>query len=216
MYFFKSAETLDGQCCAFIFEVTATVLKLIQDFNRNGKLSQICARVHLFAALLGTSLMLRILKGPFAPFVDQELGSALYLSTVQFMKSCSIEKGDLPDRVTTFAEQTWSSKRIFKEDNGGIALRVRNRLSTSPLYDAMCLWKEEVSMRGDSAGRTMETSTTTQEGSGPLSTNGIQSNASPENLPTMQPLLIDELWEDLGFSLDCNWGLSDSGTSWIG
>lgn len=151
MHFFKSAEALDGQCCSLIFEVTATVLENIRDLEISSKLSQYSARFHIVAALTGISLMIRILKGPFAPFVDQERGSTLYSNTIQFVRSASLEKGDLPDRIALFAEQIWSSEKLFKETDGSIniTLRVRNRLSASPLYDTIQRWKEEFINEGD-------------------------------------------------------------------
>ena len=52
--------------------------------------------------------------------------------------------------------------------------------------------------------------------SSPLQANNIQSDATSENTAVYQPLLIDELWEDLGFGFDDNWCLPGADASWGG
>ena len=145
MHFFKSSQTLDVQCLHSVFSTTVKVLEFIRNQEINHALSSSCLRFVFIAALMGVSLMLRILKGPFATSVDQEHGSALFLATVKFMQSCSVEKGDLPDRAVLFAEQLWGSEKLFKDTNGTVnfALRVRNRLSASPVHDLIIRWREE-------------------------------------------------------------------------
>ena len=96
-------------------------------------------------AFLGMSFMVRLLKGPFASYLDQARGSTLYQSALLFLQSCSLEKTDLPERAATALEQIWKSEKIFKSADGSadITLRVRNRLSASPVYDAIRWWREE-------------------------------------------------------------------------
>ena len=145
MHFFKSSETLNIQICQFIFNTTIEVFEFIRDQEKRHKLSSFCPRIVIFAATMGQALMLRILKGPFVDYVDQERGSELFNATVRFMKSVSIEHGDKPNKVGTITEQMWSSNKMFKDNDGGfsLALRVKNRLSASVIHDVGVRWREE-------------------------------------------------------------------------
>jgi hypothetical protein len=145
MHFYKSPQTLDIQSVIVIFDSTSKVFEQIRDLERDQRLSQIVTRYIFMTALMGVSFMVRLLKGPFATYLDQARGSTLYQTILIFLQSCSIEKTDLPERAATITEQIWKSERIFKNADGSIdtALRVRNRLSASPLYDVIKWWREE-------------------------------------------------------------------------
>jgi hypothetical protein len=145
MHFFKSPETLDVQACQFVFDTTVKVFEFILNQEKSHKLSSFCPQFIIFAVMMGQSLMLRILKGPFAVFVDQERGSALFHAIVSFMRAVSIEHGDKPTKVVTFSEQMWCSNKIFRDPSGSfnIALRIKNRLATSLVHDVTVRWREE-------------------------------------------------------------------------
>jgi transcriptional regulatory protein LEU3 len=95
--------------------------------------------------LLSLAGMARILKGPFAGYLDQTRGYSLYETGVLFLQSCSIQKLDFGERSASLVEQIWKSKKVFRNPDGSIniTLRVRNRLSGGPLHDAFRCWKEE-------------------------------------------------------------------------
>jgi transcriptional regulatory protein LEU3 len=145
MHFYKSMQTLDIQSSMGIFDSTARVFELLQDLERDHKLSDICTRYIFMSALLAISTMVRLLKGPFAANLDQARGSTLYQMGLNFLQSCSIEKTDLPERAAVVAEQIWKSEKIFKDASGSVnmTLRIRDRLSASPFYDALAWWREE-------------------------------------------------------------------------
>lgn len=91
--------------------------------------------------------MVRILKGPFAEYLEQIRGYDLFDSGVHFARSCSVQKADFGDRSAALAEQIRKSKKVFRNPDGSIniTLRVRNRLSGGPLHDVVRCWKEEFS-----------------------------------------------------------------------
>jgi hypothetical protein len=102
--FFKSPNTLDVQSCHSIFHATTRLFELILNQETPHALSSACPCFVILPILMGASLILRILRGPFSTYIDQEHGSTLYLATIEFLKSCSIEKGDAPYRGSTLAE----------------------------------------------------------------------------------------------------------------
>jgi len=168
------------------------------------------------------SFMARILKGPFAAYLDQERGSALHGTAVLFLKSCSIEKGDLPDRLAIVAEQIWRSEKVFRNADGSvnIALRVRSRLSASPLYDSFRWWKNEFVDHQLYTGYSVDTENlvppnNSDELAVTLEPSSIQNGVAPQ-LPTAPDLLLNnELWGDLGLDLTDDWGFSATNMAWM-
>jgi transcriptional regulatory protein LEU3 len=147
MHFFKSPNSLDAQSCQSIFDATKKLFEMILSRETPHAFSSACPCFVILAALMGASLLLRLLRGPFYIFVDQEHGSRLYVAMVEFLKSCSIEKGDSPDRGAALAENLWKSDKLFKNSNGSldIALRVRNKFASSPMADLVLRWEDELS-----------------------------------------------------------------------
>ena len=145
MHFYKSAATLDMQSCMLIFNATSSVLEQVRDLDRDYGLHRMCNRFLLTATVLGLASMARILKGPFAGYLDQVRGYNIYDTGVHFVRSCSIQKADYGERGAAFAELLWKSKKAFRNPDGSIniTLRVRSRLSGGPLHDAIRCWKEE-------------------------------------------------------------------------
>jgi transcriptional regulatory protein LEU3 len=145
MHFYKSARTLDIHSSIAVFEAASRVLEHIRDLERDHKLSLICTRYILVTAIMGVLLIVRSLKGPYASYLDQTRGSTLYQIAVLFLRSCSCEKTDFAERVADIVEQIWTSDKIFKNADGSvnISLRIRSRLSASPVYDAIKWWRDE-------------------------------------------------------------------------
>lgn len=145
MHFYKSSATFDVQNCMLIFDVASSVLEQVCDLDQKHGLHLICSRFILTSSLLSIASLARILKGPFAAYLDQTRGYSLFDSGVSFVRSCSIQKGDFADKCATSGEKMWKSKKVFRNSDGtfNITLRVRNRLSTGPWHDTLACWKEE-------------------------------------------------------------------------
>jgi transcriptional regulatory protein LEU3 len=145
MHFYKSATTLDMQSCMLIFNAVSNVLEQIADLDKNYGLRHKSTRYILTTTLLSLASMARILKGPFAGYIDQIRGYHLFDGGVRFARSCSYQKADYPERIAVFAEQIRRSNKVFRDPDGSIniTLRVRNRLSGGPLHDVIRSWKEE-------------------------------------------------------------------------
>lgn len=145
MHFYKSAITLDMQSSTLIFNATSSVLEQIRDLEKDHALHRTCTRFLLTVTLLSLTSIARILKGPFAGYLDQVRGYNLFDIGVCFLRSSSILKGDFAERAAGFAEQMWKSKKVFRNSDGSIniTLRVRNRLSGGLLHDTLKYWKEE-------------------------------------------------------------------------
>ena len=145
MHFYKSAATLDMQSCMVVFNATSSVLEHIRILDRDYDLHRICSRCIRTSTLLSLASMARILKGPFAGYLDQTYGCNLFETGVCFLRSSSVQKGDFGEKGAAFAERLWNSKKVFRDPDGSIniTLRVRSRLSASPLHDVVKCWKEE-------------------------------------------------------------------------
>ncbi|OCK75277.1 hypothetical protein K432DRAFT_386307 [Lepidopterella palustris CBS 459.81] len=223
MHFYKSATTLDMQSCMLIFNSTSSVLEQVRDLDRDYGLHRICTRFLLTVTLLSLASMARILKGPFARYLDQIRGSDLFDTGVRFVRSCSIQKEDFGEKAAACAEQIWKSKKVFRNPDGSIniTLRVRNRLSGGPLHDAIRCWKEEFfdpEYMHSAPG--MDIETVIPSGA----TAGLDATLAPSSVPNgalsdfsaaQEFLQNDELWGDLGLGLSDNWDVAGSSMSWM-
>jgi hypothetical protein len=113
MHFYKSATTLDMQSCMSIFIATSSVLELVCNLDKDYGLHYMSTRFVITATLLSLASIARILKGPFAGYLDQTLGYKLFDAGVRFVRSCSVQKADYGERGATFADQLWKSERCF-------------------------------------------------------------------------------------------------------
>lgn len=244
MHFYKSETTLDMRSCMLIFNATSSVLEQVRDLDRDYGLHRTCTRFLLTVILLSLAGMARILKGPFAGYLDQTRGYNLFDSGVRFARSCSVQKADFAERIATFAEQIWKSKKVFRNPDGSIniTLRVRNRLSGGPMHDAIRCWKEEFfDPENMHSAPGMDTSTlfahlfafsgkhvsanggveTVMPSS---ATAGLDATLAPSSVPSdalsnfsaaPEFLPNDELWGDLGLGLNDNWDVDGSSMSWM-
>ncbi|CRG86075.1 hypothetical protein PISL3812_03078 [Talaromyces islandicus] len=94
---------------------------------------------------MGHALMFRLLKGPFASYVDEKLGSSMFLKMIDFMKTASLENGDKIHRAATIVEQMWNVDNMFKDANGNwnISLRIKHRLSAGVVHEIGIRWREK-------------------------------------------------------------------------
>jgi transcriptional regulatory protein LEU3 len=146
LHLYKSASTLDMQACILIFDCTSKVLDQVFTLDRENNLHQICTRHLQTVVILSLASIARVLKGPFASYLDQTKGSNLIENGTQFLRSCSVQKGDFVDRAASLAEQIWKNQKVFRNPDGSIniTLRVRNRLSSGPLLDVIRCWSDEI------------------------------------------------------------------------
>lgn len=145
MHFFKPWESIDVQTCQTIFNTVLEVFTFIREQEKNHKLSSFCPRFVIFAIKMGHALMFRLLKGPFASYVDEKLGSLMFHAMINFMKSVSLEDGDKVHRAVTIVEQMWNVDNMFKDSNGNwdIGLRIKHRLSAGVVHEIAIRWREK-------------------------------------------------------------------------
>ena len=117
MHFFRSEEAIDLQCCNFIFDTAASVLESIQELEEKYKLSRFCPSTHLISVVCGVSCILRILRSPYATYVDQERGSraVLQCSAVHEIRFSPSRRAIRPTKEPLFAQQVWSSERRYSK-----------------------------------------------------------------------------------------------------
>ncbi|KAF4630772.1 hypothetical protein G7Y89_g7363 [Cudoniella acicularis] len=218
MHFYKSATTLDMQSCMLIFNATSSVLEQVRDLDRDYGLHRICTQFLLTITLMSLACMARILKGPFAEYLDQTRGYNLFDTGVRFARSCSLQKADFGERCAAIAEKIWKSKKVFRNPDGSIniTLRVRNRFSSGPWHDTVSCWKEEFfdpECIHYAPGMDIETVTPSS------ATARLDATLAPSSAPSgglsnfsaaPEFLLNDELWGDLGLGLSDNWDVAGS------
>lgn len=244
MHFYKSATTLDMQSCMLIFNAISSVLEQFRDLDRDYGLHRVCTRFLLTVTLQSLASMARILKVPFAGYLDQTRGYNLFDTGVRFVRSCSVQKADFGEKCAMSAEKMWKSEKVFRNPDGSIniTLRVRSRLSAGPWFDAVRCWREEffgpdcihsapdrnigrlfahafiLSSKHASANGGVETVTSSSAAAGRDATFVPSSvpNGALSNFSVVPEFsLDDELWGDLELEMSDNWDMAGSSMSWM-
>ena len=110
--------------------------------------------------------LLKLLNSFFATSIDLGACRSLFLATVTALRSMSVERNDLPQRLAEVLAQLWQTspqgtntlslhddQGVRKGVDGGLMLKIRCRMSMSLLYDSVWRWKEEM---GASASKTLD------------------------------------------------------------
>ncbi|KAF2674678.1 hypothetical protein BT63DRAFT_419960 [Microthyrium microscopicum] len=210
MHFFKSPETSNVKSCQSIFSSATRLLELVLDQETPCAPSDACPCFVTLAILMGGSHILRLVRGSLLTLEDQEYGAGLYLKLVEFLKSCSVQKGDSGDRGGTLAEKLWQNDRIFRDADGSIdiALRVRNKFASSPMADLVLRGEETEAATVVASSRStalLQDSTTsftfddTASSASALAdgTFSADTNAFP----------IEGFWGDLDLDMNNSWGI---------
>jgi transcriptional regulatory protein LEU3 len=91
-------------------------------------------------------VILKLVRSSIAPNLDLAAGEKAYFQAVQFLKSVSLQQGDIYVRTALIMNDLWSSNKVFRKKNGQIeslGLRLRTRLGMSVSYDMFWYWREE-------------------------------------------------------------------------
>lgn len=89
--------------------------------------------------------VLRLVRSPLAQHLDVATGERAFSQAVQYLKSVSLQKGDIGERTALIMKDLWNSDRTFRRKDGQLdplALRLRTRLSMSVSYDMFWYWRE--------------------------------------------------------------------------
>lgn len=95
--------------------------------------------------LAGFSI-LRLVRSPLAQHLDLAVGEKAFSQAVQFLKTVSLQQGDIGIRTALIMKDLWGSNKLFHRKDGrveSLALRLRTRLSMSVSYDMFWYWREE-------------------------------------------------------------------------
>ncbi|KAH8722752.1 hypothetical protein GQ44DRAFT_351211 [Phaeosphaeriaceae sp. PMI808] len=92
-------------------------------------------------------VILKLVRSPvIAPYLDLAAGEIAFFQAVQFLKSVSLQPGDIYVRTALIMSDLWASHKVFRKKNGqveSLGLRVRTRLGMSISYDMFWYWREE-------------------------------------------------------------------------
>lgn len=92
---------------------------------------------------LAACIILKLLKGPKAEFLDPDPGTSAFFSAINLCKHMSIENNDAPAKTATLLSQLWLSDRLYKHPDGQSkwSLQVRSRQSASVVFESLWWWR---------------------------------------------------------------------------
>jgi hypothetical protein len=127
------------------YSSACTVLRHIDRMDASGKYKLTATPFYfVFATSLATFTILRLLKASTAEYMDENAKESFILG-VSLMKRLSTEPTDGPAKLARMLEDLWKSEKAFRNPDGTehVALRIRTRLSMSPVFDSIWWWREE-------------------------------------------------------------------------
>ncbi|KAE8833822.1 hypothetical protein PTNB85_03805 [Pyrenophora teres f. teres] len=92
--------------------------------------------------------ILRLVRSPLAQHLDLHAGERAFSQACEFLKSVSLQPGDIHYRTAHIMKDLWGSEKVFRNKDGRVEslyLRLRTRLSMSVSYDMFWYWREEFS-----------------------------------------------------------------------
>lgn len=95
--------------------------------------------------LLGSTILLRLIRSSIAASLDSERMENCMFAARNGLELMSRRNNRGVAKMTRMLSQLLSSKRVFRAPNGSAdtRLRVRTRMSSSSLFDAVTRWREE-------------------------------------------------------------------------
>jgi transcriptional regulatory protein LEU3 len=90
--------------------------------------------------------ILKLVRSSLAPHLDLVAGEKAYFQAVDFLKSVSLQQGDIYVRTAFIMNDLWHSQKVFRKKSGqveSLGLRLRTRLGMSVSYDMFWYWREE-------------------------------------------------------------------------
>ena len=146
-------------------------------------------------------VILKLVRSSLAPHLDLAAGEKAFFQAVQFLKSVSLQQGDIYVRTALIMSDLWSSNKVFRKKNGqveSLGLRLRTRLGMSVSYDMFWYWREEFgNMQNPYSGD--ETATTSHDPTrpstpreqhshitnAPLMTDSARTQMQPHQMPAV-------------------------------
>lgn len=100
---------------------------------------------YLFGLLIAGFTLLRLLKSPFAQYLDLVRARGIFFRAINMLKRFSVRGDDLAEKAEAVLTQLYNSEKVFKRPDMTVfmGLRLRNRLALSHVLDAVWWWREE-------------------------------------------------------------------------
>jgi hypothetical protein len=195
-----------------MYNCACLVLRHVDRMDNDGTIKLSAAPFYfIFAVSLSSFVILRLLKGSTASYLDVENAKDTFFLGVNIMKRLSAESNDTPARLTMILTQLWNSERAFRNPDGSenTALRIRTRLTMSPVMDAIWWWREEFG--GQQGAYTTTESKVGITESAPAETTalnnvqGFNGSAFPAPYPEITSFLDDQFLAELGWTSSSNY-----------
>ncbi|KAL9053673.1 MAG: hypothetical protein Q9162_004624 [Coniocarpon cinnabarinum] len=149
--FFKIHSPIDEQSLVSLHTISCHIIRSARALDESQDFLSKAPTHFRFGLLLAAYVLLRLLKSPYAAYLDDEVKNC-FLSTIEMAKRLSAFSGDPPHKHATALTQLLGSQKAFRKSDGSdfTVLRLRTRLTMSIVFavlmdyqDALWWWKEE-------------------------------------------------------------------------
>jgi hypothetical protein len=145
MHFYKSSTTAYDNCHSRLLTTSCTAIDYVEKLSEKQTVLSTMPFFFTVAILLASFSLLRLLKSSIPKILDIEKARLSLFKGINLAKRMSTESNDTAARCALALSQLWNSSKAFKKPDGTeyTTLRIRSRLSASPVLDALRWWREE-------------------------------------------------------------------------
>lgn len=145
LHFYKGLSLTNDGCFSRLLATACTMIEYVETL---GEKPGFYAATPLFIAValaLACCSLLRLLKSAISRDLDTERARSCLFKGINMLKTISVDRDDVTDKCATLLKQLWNSSKAFRKPDGTehTTLRIRSRLTMSPLLDALWWWREE-------------------------------------------------------------------------
>jgi hypothetical protein len=144
-YFFQNHPSPNDRCFSRFLSTACAVIDEVVALTPREACYPALPCFITTGVLLSSACLLRLLKTSLIRDLDEERARSYFFQSITLMKRLSIDTDDSAGMCAALMNQLWNSAKVFRKPDGTEhpALRIRGRLVTSPLLDAVWWWRQE-------------------------------------------------------------------------
>lgn len=145
LHFYKGLSFTNDGSFSRLLATACTMIDHVETFGQKQGFYASCPLFIAVALALACCSLLRLLKSVTSRDLDTERARSCLFKGINMLRCISVDSDDAAAMCANLLKQLWNSSKAFRKPDGTdhTTLRIRSRLTMSPLLDAFWWWREE-------------------------------------------------------------------------